>query len=113
MLNDCFLSKVEPRKIHPVLYLYQGTVILSDESKRFVLRQNRSYSMNKLTTSNGDAKLMSKYLKKKSSLCNISSCIQNDKMLTTIYIRCISSLMIAFEICEVQFPITNLKSECH
>lgn len=64
MLNDCFLSKVEPRKIHPVLYLYQGTVILSDESKRFVLRQNRSYSMNKLTTSNGDAKLMSKYLKK-------------------------------------------------
>lgn len=47
---------------------------------------------------------MSKYLKKKSSLCNISSCIQNDEILTTIYI---SSLMIAFEICEVQFSITN------
>lgn len=53
---------------------------------------------------------MFKYLKKKkkSLLCNISSCIQNDEILTTIYI---SSLMIVLEICEVQFSITNSSYE--
>lgn len=44
---------------HPVLGLFLGTMTPSGENTRFVLRQNTSSSKSKLTTSTGDAKLMS------------------------------------------------------
>lgn len=44
---------------HPVLGLFLGTMTPSGENTRFVLRQNSSSSKSKLTTSTGDAKLMS------------------------------------------------------
>lgn len=73
---------------HPVLGLFLGTMTPSGENTRFVLRQNSSSSKSKLTTSTGDAKLMSDKTisqgKKKNSLCNISSSIQHHEILTTI-----------------------------
>lgn len=44
---------------HPVLGSFLGTMTPSGENTRFVLRQNSSSSKSKLTTSTGDAKLMS------------------------------------------------------